>query len=42
VAEKTGAPFTRSTFDVEAKREEEAAKRRQQQKEQQQSGAPKQ
>ncbi len=43
VAEKTGAPFTRATFDVESKREEEAAKRRQQQKqEQQQGGAPKQ
>ena len=42
VAEKTGAPFTRATFDVETKREEEAGKRRQQQKEQQPSGAPKQ
>jgi phosphonate transport system substrate-binding protein len=32
VAEKTGAPFTRATFDVETKREEDAAKRRAQQK----------
>ena len=39
VAEKTGLPSTRATFEVETKREEEAAKRRQQQKQQQQQPA---